>query len=302
MRASGGMAPLCLLEVLTAANGYYAWSDRDLQNGNAKLAQNTTPIASIVAHAYPHSGFSSGGFYLIVTLTVPAPIGVGEQVTIAGNTCAAANGSWTIAGVLSPSSYLVDMPTWGGSGSGTGGTSSTAGGGNVDYKGWIVGQPKFTITGTTQTDTGSIDIQNYSGNTVTRDVATAFSMEEFIGAFIYFRLWRADAEYAVFTFMGTVGEVDLNEDKMTLSLEGFCNWSACIAPSADIDATCPLTFGSVECGSINPTPCQNTFGTCTSIERFKGVIAAWDWANNGALLTQIANPPPIVVHNPARAF
>jgi hypothetical protein len=301
MRASGGLAPTSLLEVLTASNTYYAWSDRDLQNGSAILSQNTTPIATITANRRLIGLFGGEAFpSFTVVLTGPAPISAGEPVTIAGNTLAAANGTWIIAEVLSADSYLVEHTTTGGSG--TGGTSSTPGGSNVDYKGWIIGQPKFTLTGTTQTDTGTIDVQNYSGNTVMRDVATAFSEDEFIGAFIYFRLWRSDSEYAVFTFMGTVSECDVSDDRMTLALEGFGNWSNCIAPACNIDATCGLTFGSVECGSTSPTPCQNTYGTCTSIERFKGTIAQWDWANQGASLVQIAQPPPVISHNPARAF
>jgi hypothetical protein len=64
-----------------------------------------------------------------------------------------------------------------------------------------------------------------------------------------------------------------------------------------------LFFGSAACGSTNPTPCQNTYGTCTSIERFAGVIIYWvDGAFTVAPTTQIAQPPPVNVQNKARAF
>jgi hypothetical protein len=170
------------------------------------------------------------------------------------------------------------------------------------FQGWVVGQPKFTLTGTTQTDTGSISIQNLSGNTVTRDVATAFTRNEFSGVYVYYRLWRGDSETAIFTFTGNVVDVELDEEQMTLSIEGFGNWSAIVAPAYNVDVSCPLFFGSVACGSTSFTPCQNTYGTCTSIERFAGAILQWDGSNLLTPATQIAQPPPLASYNPARAF
>lgn len=303
MRASGGLAPVGLCEVLTMGNAYYAWSDRDLKNGSSVMAEASTPIATITfisrliaGHGYPDViGFT-------VTLTEPAALADGMPVAIAGNTNTLFNGSWNISSVLGPETYIVYASGLYGS-AGTGGTSTSSGGGTVDYQGWIMGAPRFTLTGTTQTNTGTIQVQNKSGNTVTRDAATAFSQQEFIGALVVYRLWRADSEAAIFTFIGNVSAVEIDDDTMTLTLEGFGNWSAILAPAVNIDPTCGLYFGSGECGSTSSTPCQNTYGTCTSIERFKGVIAAWDWASQAAItLVQIAQPPPVVVHNPARAF
>jgi hypothetical protein len=214
MKASGGMAPVWLCEVLTAAGNQYFWSEQNLAN-----------------------------------------------------------------------------------------TSSLLTGGTANYLGWVVGSPKCTFTGTTQTDTASIAVQNYSGNTVTRDVATYFNDNEFTNALVVLRLWRADAEVALVTFIGNVSDVELDDDQMELSIESFGNWSAITAPAYLIGENCPLFFGSAACGSTNPTPCQNTYGTCTSIERFAGVIIYWvDGAFTVAPTTQIAQPPPVNVQNKARAF
>jgi hypothetical protein len=181
---------------------------------------------------------------------------------------------------------------------------TTSGGGTTgNYRGWLVGSPKCTFTGTTQTDTASVSIQNYSGNTVMRDIATYFTEDEFINALVVLRLWRADAEVALVTFVGNVSDVELDDEEMTLSMEGFNNFSATVAPAYLIGENCPLFFGSAACASTSATPCQNTYGTCSSLERFAGVVIYWV---NGSLTvvpnTQIAQPPPVAVQNKARAF
>jgi hypothetical protein len=175
-------------------------------------------------------------------------------------------------------------------------------GGVGNYRGWVVGQPRFSIYGSTQTDTGSVSIQNLSGDTVMRDVSAAFAKQEFIGAFFYYRLWRGDAEQALFTFVGNVSDVEVSETEMTLTIESFGNWSAIKAPAYDIDVSCPLFFGSQACGSTSSTICQNSYGTCTSIERFAGVIIQYTAANLIAPVTQLAQPAPIAAYNPARPF
>lgn len=170
------------------------------------------------------------------------------------------------------------------------------------YLDWLVGEQQFQLHGSTQTDTGTLSVQNMSGNTVERDIAVTYSRNEFIGAFVYYRLWRADAEVSIFTFMGNIVDADIDEQTMDLSIEGFGNYSAIKAPSYSIDVSCPLVFGSMACASTSPTPCQQSYGTCTSIERFAGVVVQWDFSDGIAPLVQIAQPVPAVSYNPARAF
>lgn len=170
------------------------------------------------------------------------------------------------------------------------------------YLDWLIGAVTFNLYGTSQTSTGSFSVQNISGNTVQRDMALAYAREEFIGAFVYIRIWRADAETAVFTFMGNVVDADIDEQTLQISLEGFDNFSAIKAPSYSIDVSCGLPFGGIACGSTAATPCQQSFGTCTSIERFQGIVIQWDYADGIAPLISIAQPAPVVAFNPARAF
>ena len=167
----------------------------------------------------------------------------------------------------------------------------------MEYTEWLIDKQRFQLFGSTQTDTGTLSVQNLSGNTVQRDVALAYARNEFIGAFVYYRLWRADAEFAIFQFMGNVVDADIDEQVMDLTLEGFGNYSAIRAPAYAIDVACPLFFGSMACGSTAATPCQQSYGTCSSIERFAGAVVQWDFSNGIAPLVQIAQPPPVASAN-----
>ena len=170
----------------------------------------------------------------------------------------------------------------------------------VEYQPWLIAVPSFQMFRSTQTNTANFTIQNISGNTVTRDTASQIAADEFIGALVYYRLWRSDAETSLFDFMGNVQEVELDEQNLHCSVEGFGNWSAIKAPAYRIDVGCPLFFKSVACGSVAVLPCNNTYGTCTSINRFAGILPQW---NDGIAVLptqQFAQPSPALIYNPRR--
>lgn len=171
-------------------------------------------------------------------------------------------------------------------------------GANAEYLDWLT-SAEFHILGTTETDTATLAVQNISGNTVQRDAMLAFTTTELNGALCVIRIWRGESETALLTFVGTIESVEPDESSMQISVEGFGNWSAIVAPSYNIDVTCPLTFGSVACGSTAPTPCDQTYGTCSSINRFAGVINSWITEVPDV---QLAQPAPVNTFNTARAF
>lgn len=170
------------------------------------------------------------------------------------------------------------------------------------YLDWVTGVPKFHRYRSTQTDTASFTLQNLSGNTVTRDAATLFDANELIGALVYYRMWRAAAETSLFDFMGNVDSCEINETEFTLSCEGFGNWSAVRAPAYQVDVCCPLTFGSMACGSLSATPCNNTYGSCSSRQRFDGVVTVWTSDLLAVPTTQLAQPAPSTASNLQRSF
>jgi len=163
---------------------------------------------------------------------------------------------------------------------------------------WLLSAGPFKTFNNTTTSTGQVVVQNLSGDTVRRDVSRLFSSNAIVGALVYFRTWLADAEFATFSFFGSVSDVELEADgsSMTLQLESMCAWAKLDAPYQEIGISCPLSFGSVECGSTSSTPCDNSYGSCTSTERFKGVLV--EWVGAAVSTVQYVQPAPLVLSNP----
>ena len=102
--------------------------------------------------------------------------------------------------------------------------------------------------------------------------------------------------------MGNVDEVQIDETELVLQSEGFGSWSAVRAPAYQVDVCCPLTFGSAACGSLSPTPCNNTYGSCSSRQRFDGVVTVWTSDLLTVPTAQIAQPAPSSAANLQRSF
>ncbi|QHN04432.1 hypothetical protein FTO74_14445 [Granulicella sp. WH15] len=213
------------------------------------------------------------------------PVCLLEVLTISNNLYFWSDGSPKVVAVLN----TYPLP-----GSGDGGILTLP---PVQFQPWITTPPVFRTYKSTQTATATITIQNVSGDSIRRDAALSFSKDEFSSALIYFRLWREDCELSEFSFQGNVDEIDIDADgdSMTLTVEGFCNWSKITAPNRQIGVSCTLRFGTVNCGSTSAIPCDNSYGTCSSIERFDGIVLEW----NGAALdyTQYAQAAPTRVFN-----
>ena len=211
-----------------------------------------------------------------------APLALVELQALSGNRY-----FWSDARVAAPSVLAVYYPP--ASGVIPQGTNTATP--MANFLPWLLKKPTFHLTRSTATATGSLTVQNLSGDTVRRDTALIFSQQEMTGALVFYRRWLADCEAATFQFQGNVDEAEIaaDGDSMTLSLEGMCNWSKIDAPDMEIGVSCGLTFGSVECGSTSTTPCTNSYGTCSSIERYKGILVEW----TGAQLdyTQYVQPP-----------
>jgi hypothetical protein len=221
-----------------------------------------------------------------------AAVSLLEVATIAG-----ARYYWSDADIIAPTALAQQITI------GSGPTRST----ELTYyaeafQPWLLSAGPFKTYRNTTTSTGQVEIQNISGDTVRRDVSRIFSQQAMVGALVYYRTWLADCQFATFSFMGRVDDADIDLDgddskaSMTLQLESLCCWAKIDAPNQDICSSCQLAFGSIQCGSTSPTPCNNDYGSCTSIERFMGVVLEW----NGAVLnpTQYVTPEPLRLANP----
>ena len=202
-----------------------------------------------------------------------APVSLFEVQTLSGNTY-----FWSEAAIAAPSLLAPAVPL-------------------TNFVPWLLDGTSFHGYKSTQTRTGRVQVQNLSGDSVRRDASLIFSRQEMVNALVAYRRWLTDCEYATYTFVGSVDDAQIEPDgsSMTLTLEGFTNWSKLAAPSAQTGVSCPLTFGSVECGSTAGTPCNNDYGTCSSIERFQGILVEWTGASLNP--TQYVQPQPLRLFN-----
>ena len=186
---------------------------------------------------------------------------------------------WTVPGLLFPPGASSPLPY-------------------AQFLPWINTPPTFKRYKSIQTTTGSVEIQNLSGNTVQRDAAQVLARMELTDALALYRLWFTGGEISGYTFQGTVDSVSIQADgkSMTLSLEGMCDWSKIDAPAKDIGVSCPLSFGSVACGAPSTaTPCDNSYGTCSSRNRFAGIIL--EWTGSALDYSQTVQPAPLRLVN-----
>jgi len=171
----------------------------------------------------------------------------------------------------------------------------------VAFNNWLIDPPQFADTGTLVTSTATAVFQNISGNTIERDGSVLFTTQKLWGAVFVFRLWDALSQFALRTYIGNVTDVELDDTQVSLSLQKSSNWSEIPAPDCNIDPSCQLTFGSPACGSTSPTPCQNTYGTCSQLNRFKGVVTIWETsAITVGQRSGVAQPAPVVDLNNRR--
>lgn len=143
----------------------------------------------------------------------------------------------------------------------------------VAYKPWILASQQFHFTRTLQTDSGEIQLQNLSGNTLRREVAALFSNDEFTGAQFVYRLWRPSAEQSLLTFIGKLIEPVIDEVLVHLKAACWFDPNNVEAMPYVFSESCQWFFGSAQCGSASATPCVNTLSTCSAVERFCGVIS-----------------------------
>lgn len=136
--------------------------------------------------------------------------------------------------------------------------------------------PAFRITSTTATATATAAIENVSGNTVERAGSKLFAAEELWGAQFIYQLWSPTREVSIQTVLGSVSDARDLGDTLRLSLKDLGNWAEIPAPDCVIGPNCQNVFGSKQCGSTSPTPCNNDWGSCTQRNRFKGIVQQWD--------------------------
>lgn len=146
------------------------------------------------------------------------------------------------------------------------------------YNGWIKTGCNFTRSKDMISNAGDLLLQNLSGNTIDRDVASALKNHEFEGAYAVTRLWIPQLDVAIDEFHCSLTEQDSKEDEAGMrELQLFDPSQYVIAGDVEVE-TCTLRFKSLQCGSAgSATSCPKRLIDCQDAtraaqERFNGIL------------------------------
>jgi phage-related protein len=171
-------------------------------------------------------------------------------------------------------------------------------GANQLYRGWIKAGCNFTRTKDMSSNAGDLLLQNLSGNTIDRDVATALKNHEFEGAYAVTRLWIPLLDVAIDEFHCSLTEQESKEDEAAARLLQLFDPAQYVV-GGDVEVeTCTWRFKSLQCGSTgSATFCPKRLIDCQDATR-----AAQERFN--AILTTVPNtvftqpPGPQVAEDP----
>jgi hypothetical protein len=166
----------------------------------------------------------------------------------------------------------------------------------------LLDPPAFSVTCDLVTQTASATIDNLGGDTVNRTNSALFTAQDLWGSLFVYRIYDPALEYAKFTQIGTVEDASIDDDHLSLQLSSWLNFSKIAAPDCQINNNCQNVFGSPQCGSTSSVNCLNSYGSCSQINRFKGLITQW---NSGVYTVStnagFAQPTPLISYN-GRSF
>lgn len=158
---------------------------------------------------------------------------------------------------------------------------------NNVYSPWILSVPQITSSRTLETDLGAIQLQYLSGDSLQRDFEKIVRKSTLEGGLAVFRIFNPAAQAAEYEFHGTMSVDDSNPTAVSLMLKQLNNPSQDMAPQRQLSETCQWRWSSAQCGSTQPTPCQQSFPTCQVIERIFVVINSYE-KNYGEAWSSIA--------------
>jgi phage-related protein len=142
----------------------------------------------------------------------------------------------------------------------------------------ILGIDGFNSNRSQRVDGGSIILQNLSGNPVVRDMASAFDAREFEGALTVLRFWKLEMAAASETWVGVLGEPQVDEPQVTIAMGGLMDGNLDTVPIYTMTEECNWRFKAAQCGSASGLPtCDKTFDNCqtrNATERFRGIPVA----------------------------
>jgi phage-related protein len=161
-------------------------------------------------------------------------------------------------------------------------------GASVDYGVHVVGIDGFNSNRSMRTDGGSIILQNLSGNTIVRDVALAFDVREWEGALAVLRFWKLEMNAAAETWVGVLGEPQVDEAEVTIAMGGLMDPNTDTVPIFSMTEQCMWRYKSAQCGSVSGlATCNKDIPDCTArgaLERFSGIPISGQFVQIGGVV------------------
>lgn len=145
----------------------------------------------------------------------------------------------------------------------------------VQYQPWIVTAPNFKFYRSTQTDTGTIQLQNVSGDTVNRDFSRLARHIALEGAIFVFRWWQAGGEFAWREVHGMLSVVNVSSTSAQLAASQTLTGND-DTPAGFYGENCQLVWGEKRCGATGETECMYSYRTCQVPERYMGVLNTYE--------------------------
>jgi hypothetical protein len=167
------------------------------------------------------------------------------------------------------------------------------GGGSQTYKPWLKSVGPIVVSRDFTTDAGDVVLQNLSGSTIDRDVASAIKNHEWEGALAILRFYLPLFADVVLSFYGTLTEQAAPEEEATFRLVQLCDVSQYSVADDVIGELCTFRFKSKQCGSTgSAVACGKRFVDCTDAtravrERFNAIL-------NPPPSNTVANIPPVI--------
>lgn len=164
--------------------------------------------------------------------------------------------------------------------------------GNQNYLPYVKSSGPFTFGRDFTTDAGDIILQNLSGNTIDRDVASALLSHEFEGALCVLRLWLPLFDDAMLEFHGCLFEQAPDDDECSFRLVQLSDVAQFNVADDVVSELCTWRYKSAQCGSTgSAATCPKRFTDCKDAtraaqERFNGVL-------NPAPTNAVTNAPPV---------
>ncbi|ACO33625.1 MULTISPECIES: hypothetical protein [Acidobacterium] len=153
------------------------------------------------------------------------------------------------------------------------------------YVPWVLGVPKLQFHRSQRADTITLVLQNLSGDTLQTDFERIVTKNALTGSLICYRRWHAAAEDSSREFHAKIESL-VGVKKVTITAGPIDNESEDITPQYQLGEICQWRWSSPQCGSTQPTPCQQSFPTCQVLSRFSGITNNFE-KNFGEALAQV---------------